>query len=66
MRSAQEQKLFAMQDSSSEGRDWDSVEFVGAHVAIEAATAGGGLLVDVRGQSAYDQGHSRRDLPAQR
>jgi len=55
---AQRQKLFAMADSpSSEGRDWERIEFVGAEVALDALASGGGLLVDVRGQRAFDQGH---------
>lgn len=55
---AQRQQLFAMEDSpSSEGRDWERIEFVGAEVALDALASGSGLLVDVRGQRAFDQGH---------
>jgi len=55
---AQRQKLFAMADSpSSEGRDWERIEFVSAEVALDAQASGAGLLVDVRGQPAFDREH---------
>lgn len=54
---AERQKRFAIEDGGSEGRDWDHIEFVGADVAIEASLTGRGLIVDVRGQAAYDLEH---------